>query len=182
MARSDHDPIRLDRPARPRRLRIQLPLPVGRERAGKGVAVPHVLLPLRPLEGLVGRRAAVDEVRRVGEEAPDERGGEHGEEGDGADARVPADPQGPDAEVGVPRHAAGPPDGPLRIDGLLELREDGEAQEGGVGGDDGRGEEQEDEPVVVAVPHARVDEDAVVVGPGDAALADAAMLGPRGLD
>lgn len=35
--------------------------------------------------------------------------------------------------------------------------------------------------MVVAVAHTRVDEDAVMIGPGDAAFTDIAVLGPSGL-
>jgi len=175
--------FRFLRPARAQGFDVRKLLPVQVHAALEHAPVLDVGLPVRPLEGLVGGGAAVDEVERVGEEAPDHGRDHGGEEGDGgeADARVLHAPA-PHEEPVVEAHAAGFPDAPegvLRLDGG---RQDEEAHQGAVRGEEGGREEQEDEVVVVSVADALVQEDAVVVHLGDAAFADGAVLRAGGLE
>ena len=66
-----HDLLYLGGPPRPSGLSVALPWPVCGELPGEGIPVLDILLPLGPLERLVCRGAAVDEVHRVQEQAPD---------------------------------------------------------------------------------------------------------------
>lgn len=148
-----------------------------------GVPLVDLGLPVGPLHGLVRCGAGVYHVNIVQKQAPDERGGEHGQYGDGAHADIVLHAPGPDDEVGRPVIALGRgrPDGEIRVTGGHLGAEEGQAKVRAVCGEEGRAEEEQDEPLEVALADAAIDKDAVVVRPRDTVLAYGAVLGPGGL-
>lgn len=155
---------------------------IGRDGATEGKAISHVLLPVGPLEGFVGRGTAVDKPDGVEEKSPDEGRCKDGEQSGGAHVYIVLDAPAPDGGVLGHGHVLGLPERPAGAPRLHAGHQDGHSQSAAVDGDEARGQEEQQEPVVVAVADARVDEDAVVVRPRHALLADAAVLGARGLE
>ena len=88
----------------------------------------------------------------------------------------------PDAQVFAPCQVARGPGGPERVSVCHLGGHDGETHDGPVGSENSSGEKEEDEPVVVAIANALVDEDAVMIHSADTPSADVAVLGARGLE
>jgi hypothetical protein len=68
------------------------------------------------------------------------------------------------------------------MESLKVCRYEGKTQNPAIAGQDGCGEKQKYEPVMVPVANARVDKDAVVIGAGDTPLTHVAVLRARWLN
>lgn len=171
----------LDRPSRPTSLEPRVAFPRNGQTPPEGEAIVHLGLPILPLHALVGGRPAVYQVGMISEQPPYQGRRHDDQEGHGAHAYVGLDAVGEEDEVVVPRLLRVLPQGEDAAAGSRILRYHPKPQRTAVRRQQRRRKQQQEEPMLVPVPDAVVNEDAVVVEPGDAALADGAVLGPRRL-
>lgn len=173
---------RLDGPSGPARLEPGVALARNGQAPPEREAVVHLGLPVLPLHALVGRRPAVYQINVIAQQPPYQRRRHDDQESDGADAHVGLDAVCEEDEVVVPGLLRMLPQAEDAAAGPRSLGYQAESQRAAVRRQHCRRQQQQEEPMLVPVPHAVVDEDAVVVQPRHAALADGAVFRARRLE